>query len=518
MLQNATVNCFIMWADPASPALQDSIAYREVVAPCRQIDRKLRRRERLCRIVYQGVECLEAGNGSSARPLWVPDPPWDDWLGGNASLANASTWPDVELQSTAPALGPVLPPFELWQTVLIALCLAICIVLTVGGNILVLLAFIVDRAIRQPSNYFIASLAATDMLIVVLQDKMCEYQDFQGNLPIHYSEANTWCVVSNPSPLLAKLFSKSLSWPCTLKVSHTIPKSSEQNCADVKLRNPDVHASRMVALANNWLGGHSPVSDITPLSNKVHVGTCVHNILQFNNWCSVETKQLSGGNNMFSVTDGCNAAQDKGCFASKEPDVLPYPSPFKVLTCILSRLWRALFSFQEMKTDWHRKGDLQSLLCKYTITNCPVLGSNPVLLHSFYQPLQAHPGSSPAHDTRQTLFSHLWQSNPEREAGGVNVDVHVQLRVYMQMRLLLVYVHMYEEAVVKDMTVSSTASQMPASDGNPCRTKCNERKCCSKMFTRRDNTRLHEATNCLLNSSYNIYVCDKCGVPYANKS
>ena len=56
-------------------------------------------------------------------------------------------------------------PHPLWLTIILGTAASIVIVVTVLGNILVLLSFFLERSIRQPTNYFIASLAMSDLLI-----------------------------------------------------------------------------------------------------------------------------------------------------------------------------------------------------------------------------------------------------------------------------------------------------------------------------------------------------------------
>ena len=73
----------------------------------------------------------------------------------NCSFTNSSSEVPIE----------ALPTFTLLQSIVIGILLTLCIIITVSGNILVLMAFICERSIRQPSNFFLASLAVTDILI-----------------------------------------------------------------------------------------------------------------------------------------------------------------------------------------------------------------------------------------------------------------------------------------------------------------------------------------------------------------
>lgn len=54
-----------------------------------------------------------------------------------------------------------------WTTVCWAVAMGILSVVTVIGNLAVLLSYYLDKNIRQPSNYFIFSLAVSDLVSVL---------------------------------------------------------------------------------------------------------------------------------------------------------------------------------------------------------------------------------------------------------------------------------------------------------------------------------------------------------------
>ncbi|XP_014667277.1 PREDICTED: muscarinic acetylcholine receptor M1-like [Priapulus caudatus] len=96
-----------------------------------------------------------------ATPMRCGDGNWTSACGGN------DTWP-TDVWANASVVVDDSQVFTLWQIVVIGVLVGALSLATVSGNILVLASFYVERSIRQPTNYFIASLAISDLLIGLL--------------------------------------------------------------------------------------------------------------------------------------------------------------------------------------------------------------------------------------------------------------------------------------------------------------------------------------------------------------
>ncbi|THD28584.1 putative muscarinic acetylcholine receptor [Fasciola hepatica] len=108
-----------------------------------------------------------------------------NWTTSTATYMNASG----DLGTNVPASGFT---YSVGVTSLLATLTAITSFITVSGNLLVLLSFFVERALRTATNYFIASLAVTDVLIGTFSMNFYTLYLILGHWPLGRLSCDLW--------------------------------------------------------------------------------------------------------------------------------------------------------------------------------------------------------------------------------------------------------------------------------------------------------------------------------------
>ncbi|KAK6183152.1 hypothetical protein SNE40_010683 [Patella caerulea] len=163
---------------------------------------------------------------------------WDQMLGTtvcdviqdtvtNATVANAMSFEPAE---------------SLFVTIFLGILAGCISVLTILGNILVLLGFGLERSIRQPTNYFLASLAVSDLLIGTFSMPL-----FTQYLLLDFWPLGTW---------LCDLW-LSLDWTVCLTSQYTVFLITMDRFLSVKIpakyRNWRTERKVLVMIAITWI-------------------------------------------------------------------------------------------------------------------------------------------------------------------------------------------------------------------------------------------------------------------------
>ncbi|CAG5118502.1 unnamed protein product [Candidula unifasciata] len=133
-------------------------------------------------------------------------------------------------------------PHSVWLTVFLGLLAGIVSIVTIFGNITVLLAFGLERTIRQPTNYFLASLAVSDLLIGTFSMPLYTQYLLWGKWPLGPWSCDLWL---------------SLDWTVCLTSQYTVFLITMDRFLSVKIpakyRNWRTEKKVMVMISVTWI-------------------------------------------------------------------------------------------------------------------------------------------------------------------------------------------------------------------------------------------------------------------------